>query len=62
MVRRYAHMSVKHLQPYADQLIFSPQINHAEEARKSAEVHGTESPTPVPKVGLRIVVKDGVRC
>ena len=22
MVRRYAHMSVKHLQPYADQLIF----------------------------------------
>jgi hypothetical protein len=22
MVRRYAHMSVKHLQPYADRLIF----------------------------------------
>ncbi len=22
MVRRYAHMSAKHLQPYADQLIF----------------------------------------
>jgi hypothetical protein len=22
MVRRYAHMSVKHLQPFADQLIF----------------------------------------
>jgi hypothetical protein len=22
MVRRYAHMSVKHLQPYSDQLIF----------------------------------------
>lgn len=25
MVRRYAHMSVKHLQPYADQLIFEAQ-------------------------------------
>ncbi|WP_167072453.1 tyrosine-type recombinase/integrase [Sphingomonas vulcanisoli] len=29
MVRRYAHMSVKHLQPYADQLIFEGQTGHS---------------------------------
>ncbi|MEO7691741.1 MAG: site-specific integrase [Sphingomonas sp.] len=28
MVRRYAHMSVKHLQPYADQLIFEAKTGH----------------------------------
>ena len=28
MVRRYAHMSVKHLQPYADQLIFESKSGH----------------------------------
>ena len=37
MVRRYAHMSVKHLQPYADQLIFkdakaSSQVSEKVEA------------------------------
>ncbi len=35
MVRRYAHMSVKHLQPYADQLIFP--------------VTGAESPIPLER-------------
>ncbi|MEO7690776.1 MAG: hypothetical protein ABIS51_15950, partial [Sphingomonas sp.] len=29
MVRRYAHMSVKHLQPYADQLIFEAKTGHS---------------------------------
>ena len=33
MVRRYAHMSVKHLQPFADQLIFE----------------GTNAPSQVPE-------------
>jgi integrase len=28
MVRRYAHMSVKHLAPYADQLIFEGKMGH----------------------------------
>ena len=28
MVRRYAHMSVKHLAPYADQLIFEGKTGH----------------------------------
>jgi integrase len=30
MVRRYAHMSVKHLAPYADQLIFEGKSGHTE--------------------------------
>ena len=34
MVRRYAHMSVKHLQPFADQLIFVPPAEVPSEARK----------------------------
>ncbi len=38
MVRRYAHMSVKHLQPYADQLILpgtDPLINPVTDTKKS---------------------------
>lgn len=38
MARRYAHMSVKHLQPYADQLILpgtDPLINPVTDAKKS---------------------------
>lgn len=32
MVRRYAHMSVKHLQPYADQLTFEVTENKKSKA------------------------------
>ncbi|WP_398457785.1 tyrosine-type recombinase/integrase [Sphingomonas albertensis] len=34
MVRRYAHMSVKHLQPYADLLIFGGKSGHAAPERE----------------------------
>jgi hypothetical protein len=43
MVRRYAHMSVKHLQPYADQLIFRGDAGHLAEPQKTAEAHDTKS-------------------
>lgn len=33
MVRRYAHLSVKHLQPYSDQLIFDGVFGHSESRR-----------------------------
>ena len=62
MVRRYAHMSVKHLQPYADQLIFAPQIGTTEKARNSAEAHDTKSPTRPHATRLILVSQDGVRC
>jgi hypothetical protein len=34
-VRRYAHMSVKHLQPFADQLIFAPHAGIPAEPQKT---------------------------
>lgn len=44
MVRRYAHMSVKHLQPYADQLIFpdTPEllVNPAEKLESPSHKNG----------------------
>lgn len=61
MVRRYAHMSVKHLQTYADQLIFAPQIREAGEAQKAAEADGAKSPTPVRRGVLILASQDGVR-
>lgn len=42
MVRRYAHISVKHLQPYADQLIFDGRSGHTGP--------GGESPVEVTKM------------
>lgn len=62
MVRRYAHMSVKHLQPFADQLIFEPESSDAGKVLESLDGHGTKSPTSAPKQGLRVVTRDGVRC
>lgn len=47
MVRRYAHMSVKHLQPYADQLILpgtDPLINPVTDTKKSNCPEKLESP------------------
>lgn len=60
MVRRYAHLSVKHLQPYADQLIFQAEAATAEEVPKSAEAYVTKSPTRVAQGGLRLVACDGI--
>lgn len=45
MIRRYAHMSVKHLQPYADQLIFTSYVSHEREAQKSGKGNVTFSLT-----------------
>lgn len=61
MVRRYAHMSVKHLQPYADQLTFASQTGIAGEAQKTGEAHVTKTPTS-GKGTLILVSQDGVRC
>ena len=62
MVRRYAHLSVKHLQPYADQLIFAPKIGSPGEAQETAEGDDTKSPTQAPEKDLRVVTRNGVRC
>ena len=56
MVRRYAHMSVKHLQPYADQLIFRPHAETPAKPQKSAEACDTKSPT-LPGVPRLYVVR-----
>jgi hypothetical protein len=62
MVRRYAHMSVKHLQPYADQLTFVPRIREDGGAQKTAEADGAKSPT-APRRGVLILAsQDGIRC
>lgn len=47
MMRRYAHMLVKHLQRYADQLTFAPKIREDGEARKTAEAGGAKSTSSV---------------
>jgi integrase len=58
MVRRYAHMSVKHLQPYADQLIFDPDPKGSAKGLKSLEAHVTKSPTEPAVSRLRLVVNN----
>jgi hypothetical protein len=40
MVRRYVHMSVKHLAPYANQLIFPDTSGAVEKPRETGEVTG----------------------
>jgi integrase len=62
MVCRYAHMSVKHLQPFADQLTFSPQTDMSGEGQKSADADVTKSPTSRSTTRLILVSQDGVRC
>jgi hypothetical protein len=62
MVRRYALLSVKHLQPYPDQLIFEPKIGTLEEPQKSAESNGAESPTAPAKGKPILVSHDDVSC
>lgn len=60
MVRRYAHLSVKHLQPYADQLIFRADAAYAEDAREPAEAYVTKSPARRANADLQLVACDGV--
>jgi integrase len=55
MVRRYAHMSVKHLQPYADRLIFAPHAGIPAEAQKTVGTNDTKSPTLPGKPRLYVV-------
>ena len=59
MVRRYAHMSTEHLQPYADQLGFEPDIEQ-ERVRKPEGAYVTNSPTKPAANRLRLVAFDGV--
>ena len=59
MVRRYAHMSVKHLQPYADQLTFTPQTGISGKAQKTAEAYVTKSPTSPQGTMLILASQDG---
>lgn len=55
MVRRYAHMSVKHLQPYADHLIFRPEGDVPEKSNDCSDAHDTELPTLPGKPRLYVV-------
>ncbi|CAN5258730.1 hypothetical protein BH10PSE12_BH10PSE12_05540 [soil metagenome] len=43
MVRRYAHMSVKHLAPYADQLIFPVTAGDIEKPRETVTDKGNKN-------------------
>jgi hypothetical protein len=40
MVRRYAHMSVSHLQPYADKLIFPVTVGNGGKPEEGQTVTG----------------------
>ena len=55
MVRRYAHMSVKHLQPYADHLIFRPEGDVPGKSNDCSDAHDTKSPTLPGKPRLYVV-------
>jgi hypothetical protein len=46
MVRRYAHLSVKHLQPFADQLIFEVTKPVGQVIEKSKAASHKMVPTP----------------
>lgn len=59
MVRRCAHMSAEHLQPYAERLGFEPDLKQ-ERVRKSEGAHVTNSPTKPASGGLRLVALGGV--
>jgi len=54
MVRRYAHMSTEHLQAYADQLGFEPDLDR-ERVRRAEGGYDTKSPTKLSENELRLV-------
>lgn len=62
MVRRYAHMSVKHLEPYADRLDFDPGAQARGSEGEARAVNVTKSPTNTVRPGLRLAAVDGVSC
>lgn len=58
MVRRYAHMSVKHLQPYVDRLNFEGPATNAAEPAPAGTSAGHESGHSRGRRGLRLVVSN----
>ena len=58
MVRRYAHMSVKHLQPYADQLNFSVTPADSAKPLESLEAAGHKDGHSEGPPRLRLVVNN----
>ena len=58
MVRRYAHMSVKHLQPYADQLIFPGTAADSPKPLESQKVESHKSGHSGGKPTLHLVVSN----
>jgi integrase len=58
MVRRYAHMSVKHLQPYADQLIFPGTAADSSKPLESQKVESHKSGHSGGKPTLHLVVSN----
>jgi integrase len=54
MVRRYAHMSVKHLQPFADQLIFEGETGHSRPSEEGSG-QGHKSGHSAGRPRLRLV-------
>ncbi|TPG21750.1 site-specific integrase [Sphingomonas koreensis] len=58
MVRRYAHLSVKHLQPYADQLIFPVTPDDRRNPAESRESLSHKNGHSDPKTRLHLVVSN----
>lgn len=58
MVRRYAHLSVAHLQPYADRLIFSDTSRPCEVPREEPVAEGHKSGHSGAARKLRLVVSN----
>jgi integrase len=58
MVRRYAHMSVKHLQPYADQLIFPVTMADSPKALENQKTAGHKSGHSGASPRLHLVVSN----
>jgi len=58
MVRRYAHLSVKHLQPYADQLNFRVTAGDSAKPLETQDGPGHKSGHSGGRPGLRLVVSN----
>jgi integrase len=58
MVRRYAHMSVKHLQPYADQLIFPVTPGNGGNPGLAISETGHKNGHSEPRFQLQLVTDD----
>lgn len=58
MVRRYAHLSVTHLQPYADQLTFDPKPDPSGGRLDAVGAHVTKSPTARLRPALELVINN----